>query len=147
MATERMAPGHIYQANLGTGIEWQPGVARLWEQGEVSLEARHTTPSPDVFFYTLAFRDVFPQVTHWWFRSAWTGTVTLTRPDPAMTRNNAIGGWMTFGTAPEQRQPWYVINTQTPIVATPYPPMQAQPVNLPLRVALARLGIGLVNGR
>jgi hypothetical protein len=139
-----MAPGHAYQESQGTGIEWLPGSARLWEQGQVTLEARHKTTSPDAFWYSLAFRDVFPKVTHWWFRSAWTGNVKLSRPDPAMSRNSAIGGWMTFGSDPEQRLPWYVINAQTPVVATPYPPMNVQPVNLPLRVALARLVIGLL---
>jgi hypothetical protein len=26
---ERMAPGHVYQPRLGTGIQWQPGVAKI----------------------------------------------------------------------------------------------------------------------
>ena len=77
---ERMAPGHVYQPRLGTGIQWQPGIAKLWEGGHVTVEASHQTVSSYDFWYNLAFADCFPEVTHWWFRSAWTQKVRLTLP-------------------------------------------------------------------
>src|SRR4030042_720582 len=93
--SERMAPGHMYLPRLGTGIQWQPGLVKLWERGKVTAEASHTTQSPYEFWYNLAFADCFPEVTHWWFRSAWTQKVRLTRLHGQMA-DGVLWGWMQF---------------------------------------------------
>ncbi|MBN2148837.1 MAG: hypothetical protein JW726_15725 [Anaerolineales bacterium] len=61
---ERMAPGHRYQPRLGSGIEWLPGCAKLWEDGQVVEQATHHTKSAYEFWYELAFAECFPAVTH-----------------------------------------------------------------------------------
>ena len=142
---ERMAPGHVYQAATGTGIEWRPGTARLWEHGRVTGTGRHATASPWEFWHTLAFAATFPAVTHWWFGSAWTGPVWLgTRgvsPDGA-----TITGWMQFVDPQEPALPWQITLRAPPQVATPLPPFEVWPINLPLRLALAQLALGLHRG-
>lgn len=66
---ERMAPAHPYQAALGTGIAWAPDMARLWAQGRVTATARHASVTAWNLWHDLRFRETFPAVTHWWFRS------------------------------------------------------------------------------
>ena len=142
--TEYAAPGHAYIEKLGTGIQWLPGIARLWERGQVSLEAEHHTQSPFEFWYELAFANTFPQVTHWWFRSAWTQRVRLTRAQ-GMLDQATVWGYMQFidDDDGEPGQIWTVEERDVPVIETPYPPNEVQPVNLPLRLALARLVAGV----
>jgi hypothetical protein len=142
--TERMAPGHVYQPRLGTGIEWQPGLARLWEGGQATETAQHDTPSAYRFWRDLAFAECFPQVTHWWFRSAWTQRVRLTRPQ-GMMGEATVWGWMQFIDDQTPAQMYTVAEGERPVIATPYPPNEVQPVNLPLRLALARLAAGILS--
>lgn len=140
----KSAPGHVYVPSLGTGIEWQPNIVRLWEQGEVTQTAPHSTNSREEFFYQLAFREAFPDVSHWWFRSLWTGRASFSAPVPELSQGNTIGGWVSFESDPENRYPWSVENATTPVVDVPYPPMNVQPVNLPLRILMARIVVGLL---
>ncbi len=137
---ERMAPGHIYLDRLGSGIKWQPGVARLYQRGELAFEDEHQTQSPYEFWHELVFVDVFPQVTHWWFHSAWTQQVRLTRAEGLLENSPAtIYGYMQFIDENQPGQLWTITERDVPVVETPYPPNEAKPVNLPLRLALARL--------
>jgi hypothetical protein len=161
-AGERMAPGHVYNPVTGTGIAWQPGVVQLWDRGQVVAEAAHTTAAPWDFWYGLGFAAAFPQITHWWFDSAWTGKVwvrligTQTRG-----RTTVIMGGMRFIDRAEPEQTWQVIlaDAQEPwptgdgspapvpvLVGVPLPPFAVQPGNLALRCALATLVFDLVQG-
>lgn len=116
-----MAPGHIYSAATGTGIEWCPPIAksrgviegkvRLWARpwnGEPTLlaEGRHATRTAWEYWYNLEFARSFPQVTHWWFGSAWTGPVTIYSPDLLMPDPESglplLGGWIRFGREPRE---------------------------------------------
>ncbi len=141
---ERMAPAHPYQAALGTGIEWTPDTVRLWEQGQVTATAPHTTATPWDFWYGLHFGDAFPDVTHWWFRSIWTGRVAVSLPDPSLTEETAIWGWMTFDLLDTPRRPWTMSEGAVVVIAPPYPPHEEQPANLPLRLSLARAILAVV---
>ena len=135
---ERMAPAHPYQAALGTGIEWTPGTVRLWEQGNVTATAKHTTASAWDFWHGLHFREAFPDVTHWWFRSIWTGRIAVSLPDPSLSEDAAVWGWMTFDVLGSPRLPWTMSEGAVIAIAPPYPPNEEQPANLPLRLSLAR---------
>jgi len=139
---EYAAPGHAYMERLGTGIEWQPGNAHLWERGRVTLKAEHQTQSPYEFWQKLVFAEAFPQVTHWWFRSAWTQRVRLTRAQ-GMLDQITVWGYMQFIDDGEPGQIWAVVENDVPVIETPYPPNEVQPVNLPLRLTLARLVAGV----
>jgi len=141
--TEKMAPGHVYQARLGTGIEWKPKAVSLWAGGEKVRTAQHTTKSPWEYWYSLAFAESFPDVTHWWFRSAWTQNVRLTGILGALD-TNTVWGFMQFVEAELPAQMWSMSQGERPEIAASYPPNEAQPVNLPLRLALARLVAGVV---
>lgn len=135
---EHMAGAHPYQAALGTGIEWTPNVVRLWERGEVSATTSHTTATAWDFWYGLHFCALFPSVTHWWFRSLWTGRVAVSLPDPALSDEQALWGWMTFDVLDAPRRAWTMTEGAQITIAPPYPPHEQQPANLPLRLNLAR---------
>jgi hypothetical protein len=140
---ERMAPGHVYQPRLGTGIQWQPGVAKLWEGGQVTAEATHKTTNPYEFWYNLAFAGCFPEVTHWWFRSAWTQRVRLSRLQGVMPDGTAWG-LMQFVDEHTPAGIYTITDADPPVIAVPFPPNEVQPVNLPLRLALSRLVSGVM---
>lgn len=142
---ERMAPGHVYQPHLGTGIQWQLGVAKLWESGQVTAKAFHNSVSPYEFWHSLAFADCFPQVTHWWFRSAWTQKVRLTSLQ-GLLFDGAAWGLMQFMDEQTPAGMYTITETEPPVIAVPYPPNEVQPVNLPLRLALSRLVGGVITG-
>ncbi len=135
---EYMAPAHPYQAALGTGIEWTPTAVRLWEQGSVTATATHTTTMPWDFWYGLHFREAFPNVTHWWFRSLWTGRIAISLPDGALSEEQALWGWMAFDVLDTPRRPWTMSEGAQIVLAPPYPPNEEQSANLPLRLSLAR---------
>jgi hypothetical protein len=135
---DRMAPAHPYQAALGTGIEWTPGTVRLWAQGNVTATAKHTTATAWDFWYGLHFREAFPDVTHWWFRSIWTGRIAVSLPDSTLSEDSAVWGWMTFDVLDTPRLPWTMSEGPVITIAPPYPPNEEQPANLPLRLSLAR---------
>lgn len=159
---ERMAPGHSYNPATGTGIAWAPGQVQLWEGGQVIATAAHTTADLWTFWYDLAFAAAFPQVTHWWFGSAWTGKVWV-RPIGAQAqgRSQVLTGGIRFVDRAEPEFTWQVTldDAQEPwptadgtpaavpaLVAVPLPPWAVQPLNLPLRIALARVVLGLGDG-
>lgn len=141
---ERMAPGHVYDEQLGTGMHWAADTVTLYEAGTPTGTARHTTASAREFWMGLHFREAFPDVTHWWFRSIWTGRVKVSYPDPRYSADGDIRGWMTFDTL-DQPKLLYTISDDDPVaILTPFPPHEAQRANLPLRLVLARIVAGIV---
>lgn len=141
---ERMAPAHPYIPALGTGIDWTRTTATLYEGGNATLTAQHQAASAWEFWHDLHFRTAFPSVTHWWFRSIWTGRVRVSLPDATLTQQDALWGWVTFDMLDAPRRPYAVIDTTPLAVLPPYPPNEEQPVNLPLRLSIARLIVGLI---
>jgi hypothetical protein len=140
-----MAPGHAYIHTLGTGIEWQPDTVSLWEGDKVVETAAHKTKSAYEYFYNLQFAESFPSVSHWWFRSAWTQRVRLSGALGVMDHETAWG-YMQFIDDSVPAQVWtasVVDGSQTEIFA-PFPPNEVLPVNIPLRLALARLVAGVL---
>jgi len=142
---ERMAPGHVYLPRLGTGIQWQPGIAKLWEGGKITTEAPHTTRTPYEFWFSLAFADCFPEVTYWWFRSAWTQKVRLTSLQGLLS-NGSAWGLMQFVDEHTPAGIYSITETEPPVISVAYPPNEVQPVNLPLRLALSRMVVGVITG-
>jgi hypothetical protein len=142
--TDQIAPAHIYRPELGSGIEWLPGQAKLYQFGRPIATARHDTPSPYAFWHNLAFAECFPEVTHWWLRSAWTQALRLTRLQGLMD-DGAAWGWMQFVDDQTPAQMYTITESDPPVVAVPFPPNENQPLNLPLRLALARLAVGLLH--
>lgn len=142
---ERMSPGHVYLESLGTGIQWSPKEVILWEQGQPVERAAHSTSSAYEYFYNLEFAKSFPSVSHWWFRSAWTQRVRQTGIQ-GMMEADTVWGYMQFIDESVPAQQWSVLSIDegSSEIAVPYPPNEAQPVNLPLRLALSRLVAGVI---
>lgn len=143
VCTRDSAPGHVYQERLGTGIEWQPGRARLYQGGAVIAEGTHATHTAWDFWYTLAFAQTFPQVEHWWFRSAWTGMVRISRPFQ-LRDARTIMGYIQFTDIETPAQLW--TTTAEPLeMGIPFPIHNVEALNLPLRIALTRIVFGVIN--
>ncbi len=142
---ERMAPGHCYNPATGTGIEWQPQIAHLWEGGRITAPAKHGTLHPWEFWYYFAFADSFPDVSHWWFGSAWTGRLWLW-PAGVSADGNTESGWMQFVDRRTPPLPWQITLGQPVQVATPLPPFEVNAINLPLRRVLAQTILDLHTG-
>ena len=140
---ERAAPGHKYLQRLNSGILWRPKTVELYEKGVVTLEADHQTSSPYEFWSEFAFAEVFPEITHWWFHSAWTQRVRLTKAQGLLENSPpTLYGYMQFINEEQPAQMWTIEQRDHPVIDTPYPPHEVKPVNLPLRLALARLVAG-----
>ena len=43
-------------------------------------------------------------------------------------------------------QIYTITDSDPPVISVPYPPNEVQPINLPLRLALSRLVVGIVTG-
>lgn len=121
---ERAAPGHPFDPALGAGIEWQPGLARLWEGGRITARGTHATTSPFEFWFWLQFAEVFPQVSHWWFGPAWTGPVWL-RPGPRQAGQDVITGTLQFGDRAARAQIWQVQPGDPAHLIVPLPSLAA----------------------
>ena len=146
MTPERMAPAHVYDRALGTGIEWTPETVMLWERGTVTETAAHTSASAWDFWFGLHYRAAFPMISHWWFRSMWTGEISVSMPDPAFVQEREVLGWITFGMLDAPRRPWSMTEEGTVQISVPYPPLQEQPINLPLRLIMGRAILGVIQG-
>jgi hypothetical protein len=142
---DRLAPGHAYLESLGTGIQWKPDEVYLWEGGKVVETAQHETVSAYEYFYNLQFAESFPSVSHWWFRSAWTQKVRLSGVQGLMD-NETAWGHMQFINESVPAQVWTasLVDGGTTEIFAPFPPNEVQPVNIPLRLALARLVAGVI---
>ena len=142
---DMLAPGHAYLEATQTGIKWEPDRVGMWDGGREVFAAASAGRSAYEYFYNLRFTRSFPQVTHWWFRSAWTQRVRLTGPQGTMDADT-VWGYMQFVDESVPAQMWtatMIDGTQSEIFA-PYPPNETQPVNIPLRLALARLVAGVI---
>lgn len=147
----RLAPGHarnMQQPDVRTGIEWLPGEVRLWEldqdSGEprITLRAAHDTTSAWQFFYELRYVELFPEVTHWWYRSLWTQRVRteiLATPDPAtilgqfhFVEEGNTGAWSV------------ALDTRPAVVSVSLPPSETFD-NVPLACELSRLAVAAVH--
>ncbi len=84
-------------------------------------------------------------VTHWWFRSGWTQRVRLSGIQGTLNGGSTVWGYMQFIDEETPAQAWSMMEGERPEIFVPYPPNEAQPVNLPLRLALARLVAGVVS--
>jgi hypothetical protein len=145
MTSIYLAPGHVYVERLGTGIDWSPGVARLYQGGEVSAEGRHATATAWAFWHTLAFAEAFPQVESWWFRSVWTNRVRLSAPQ-GMQDSTTVYGYVQFLDEETPGALWTLADAgDVWELDVPYPPNEVQPLNVPLRLALARCVVGVIN--
>lgn len=134
---EMMAPGHSYNPELGTGIEWLAGgTANLYQGGKVIATGQHSTASAYEFWYNLAFRETFPQVTHWWFGSAWTGLVRVSPPSDDLDEFTRVGS-MQFVDEETTGMPWTL--TDDFRVSPPLPQFHVNPLNLSLRRQLAEM--------
>lgn len=140
-----MAPGHVYMPALGTGIQWTEKEVVLWQNEKPMLRNSHDTASAYEYFYGLHFARSFPMVTHWWFRSAWTQRVRLSGPQ-GLLDGGTIWGYMQFVDEHVPSQMWAAttLDGGGHEIAVPYPPNEVQPVNLPLRMTLARLVAGML---
>lgn len=140
-----MAPGHVYMPALGSGIQWTEKEVLLWQNGKPFLRNSHQTASAYEYFYGLHFAGSFPMVTHWWFRSAWTQRVRLSGPQGQLD-GGTVWGYMQFvdGQVPAHMWAATALDGGSNEIALPYPPNEIQPVNLPLRMALARLVAGVL---
>lgn len=144
---QSIAPGHRYQPRLGCGIEWQPEVVKLWQDGTVRAVSPQNRASAYDYFYRLDFMESFPQVSHWWFRSAWTQRARITSIQGWLEGGQTAWGYLQFMDEQTPAEMWTITNEERPRIVTPYPPNETQPANLPLRLALARLVSGVVLGQ
>ncbi|HEU4322703.1 MAG TPA: hypothetical protein VFS21_06100, partial [Roseiflexaceae bacterium] len=131
---------------LGTGIRWTAEQVELWERGSITATAAHDTPSAWAFWHGLRFRDAFPEVTHWWFRGIWTGRLAISRPDPELTSEGQLVGWVTFDLLDQPRRAWSINEGAVLTVAVPLPPLAEQPGNLPLQLSIARAVLLVLQG-
>ena len=143
---DRLAPGHVYLEALGSGIQWTPERVHLWENGRLVESAVHTTVSASEYFHGLHFAISFSSVSHWWFRSAWTQKVRVSGLQGLMDAGTAWG-YMQFIDESVPAKIWTagVVDGRLTEIAAPFPPNEVQPVNLPLRLALARLVAGIIS--
>ncbi|HEY0607141.1 MAG TPA: hypothetical protein VGD58_29750 [Herpetosiphonaceae bacterium] len=138
-----IAAGHVFDPARHTGIRWEPHIAQLFRRSvagtaELIAEASHATTSAWEFWHTFAFAQVFPQVDAWWFGSAWTRQVRISRPVQTSGDGRSVTGWMQF--VDETPSQYWTIIEGTPVtVDVPYPPHEVQLINLPLRITLGWL--------
>lgn len=108
---------------------------------DLIAEAAHATTSAWEFWHTLAFAQVFPQVDAWWFGSAWTQQVRISRPVQSSGDGRSVTGWMQFVDTETPSQYWTITEGTPVAVDVPYPPNEVTPVNLPLRITLGWLTV------
>lgn len=139
--SELWCPGHVFRADLKTGIQLlDDGQVNLWDRGGQIVAQAHWEQGAWALWYELAFANLFPQVTHWWFRSAWTQQVRVSRP-AGRDANGGLYGYMQFVDEETSAQTWFWDEEQ---ITTPFPPFEDKPGNLPLQLALCRLVVGVV---
>lgn len=126
-------PGHVYHNGIRTGIQLTGNKALLWDGGRRVAEA-NWNGKPWDFWYNLKFVELFPQVTHWWFQSAWTHQVRVSQPQGSDVQG--IYGYIQFIDEESHGNIWYYDDNT---YSVPFPPFEAQPGNLPLQISLCRL--------
>ncbi len=144
--TALIAAGHVFDPTKHTGIRWVPQRARLYQRSaqgpaELIAAAAHTTTSAWEFWQTLAFAQVFPQVDAWWFGSAWTQQVRISRPVQPSGDGRSVTGWMQWVDDATPGSYWTITAGSPVVVDVPYPRHEVKPINLPLRIALGWLTV------
>lgn len=137
--THSIASGHPYDPATQTGIEWKPnGEVFLHRRSEPRSIGSHTTSSAYQYWHTLGFQASFPDVTHWYFGSAWTGNVRFSLP--VQQSDTEYEGYMQFTDEQTNGLPYTITQTgQSLTVSVPLPPMHVVPQNLVLRRTLAEV--------
>lgn len=134
------APGHVFLTYNQTGIEWFPDRAKLWNFGTLLGEASHKTRSKFEFWNTLAFLDCFPNVEKWWFFALWNGQVTVKYP--GFSNGGSVWGNLQYQ---GEFDKFYIIHSgYPPQIDVPLPIASNNPGNLPLRIAISRLVLGII---
>lgn len=142
----QLGPAHPFDAGWGTGIKWTPETVELWTVEGCVAQATHDSVSAWDFWEGLCFREAFPQISHWWFRSVWTGRIAVSMPDAALTEVDAVWGSIIFDVLGQPRLPWSVAYRPLVRVQVPLPPLAVEGANLPLRLSLARAVLGVIQG-
>lgn len=150
--------GNLKKSSLN-GIEFAHGRRLLYFQGQVAAEGvLKEAFQPRRYFYALRFLDDFPQVLWWAFGDAWTQRIMIEPP-----RRDAAGGLSGFIFFGDQasRGIYIIENAHDPYppravepgahgfppwVHTPLPPLFDVPLNLPLRLVIARAVLGALSG-
>ena len=165
-----MACGHVYNSQTKTGIELvnlattKPATstrAKLWQTGQLLAEASVELPPASAststsasaststtkwdFWYNLEFARVFPQVSHWWFGSAWTQRVRVSAPTGILD-DDTVTGLMQFVDDEQPGTLWTMTPSDPVLIYTPMPTFDVNPLNLPLRLRLAELVIAMLEG-
>lgn len=132
------------------GITFENGRRRLYLRDQVLAEGQLPGDfTPWDYFYNLRFLQDFPGITHWAFGDAWTQRLKITRPK---RRGDQLEGWVFFGD--EEQRGLYIIERAfdqyplaqapdemrlpPPWVTTPLPPLFDVPLNIPLRLIVAK---------
>ena len=142
--TELMGFAQIKKENKPSGILFDPkdGTRTLWLNNKKIVQGILTDAlTPHDYNYNLRFLDDFPDVTHWAFGSAWTQKIMLKKPRQMHTE---LVGTLLFGS--EEDQGSYIIERsyddtlkRAPLVQTPLPALFNSPLNLPLRIVIAKM--------
>lgn len=143
--------GFAHLERNGNGIAFQQGRRVLLLRGQSVAEGRLPRRiAPRDYFYHLRFLDDFPQVTHWAFGDVWTGPIRVERPRrvDADTLEGLVyfGDEDDFGVYRIERAydpPVRALDVgehrlPPPWVTTPLPRLFDVPLNLPLRLIVAR---------
>jgi hypothetical protein len=141
-----IAPGHVFLKRLSSGIKYTAQKVYLVDKGNIISEAVPVAKSAWDYFYSLEFTKSFPQVTHWYFHSAWTQKVRLTRPMPDEADDTTVRGYVQFIDEKEPTlmyQVTYRGETTKPIISVPMPPNEEKPVNIPLRLAMGKIAASI----
>lgn len=151
MQTPLIGFGNL-KKNSSSGIEFRDGKRYLHFQEQVVAEGVLTGEfAPRDYFYNLRFLDDFPTIQLWAFGDAWTQRIKVLRPKRESA--DTLTGVICFGD--DDSNGVYVIERAydpypvraigpgenwkfPPWVQVPLPPLFDQPLNLPLRLILAR---------
>ena len=138
--------------NSPNGIEFRDGKRTLYFQGQAVAHGQMAGEfAPRDYFYNLRFLDDFPAIPHWAFGDAWTQRLKIERPK--RDNEDELSGWVYFGD--EDSKAVYVITrawdiypvravepgepfSRPPWVQAPLPPLFNEPLNIPLRLIVAR---------
>jgi len=136
--------------NGSSGIVFEGSVRRMYVMGK---EVARGTLDGEIpvreYFYHLRFLEDFPEITHWAFGDAWTQRVRI--DEPFIRRQDEVIGRVRF--ASEEDSGVYIIERgyelsrsnedgnvwyPTPVVQVPMPRFNSNPLNIPLRLLLAK---------
>lgn len=142
--------GHPYRSRQGTGILLDNGTATLYHHHE-ALSTAPADLSPRDYWRTFQFAHDFP-VQVWFFGGAYTQQCMFKRPvEPEPGGRYApgvINGVVYFGgEAAQGAQIGHYLYTagEVPIITPPIPPLENEPLNIPLRIRLGHYVYGVVH--